>query len=85
MTIDELIAKLDKLGIPESYYSLFGSLKADSIILHHSYHEWQVFYYDERGGTNAMRIFNNESDACEYIYNRLYSLKETNKRFNIQM
>lgn len=68
MNREELKKQLDLLNVPEGSYSLEGELNADSIILYHSYHEWRVFYMDERGGRNKLRIYPSEAEACQRIY-----------------
>lgn len=68
MNIEALEIELQRLGIKDSYYSLSGELKSDSIILYHNYNIWEVFYLDERGGRHPMGIFNKEEDACMFIY-----------------
>ncbi len=85
MTREELNNELKRLGIPSGYYSLYGSLTSDSLIIHHSYHEWQVFYLDERGGRKELKTFRTECEACEYLYERLKRLKETNDTYGIPM
>lgn len=64
----ELKKKLDLLRVNSHRYSLDGELLADKIILYNSYHKWEVFYLDERGGRNNEKIFYSENEACEYIY-----------------
>jgi hypothetical protein len=71
MDIKSLEEKLQVLGVRNSYYSLYGDLKPDSIILYQNYRKWEVFYLDERGGRHPMGIFDNENDACVFIYNEL--------------
>jgi len=71
MNIKTLEKKLQELGIRDSYYSLYGELKSDSIILCHNYYIWEVFYFDERGGRHPMGIFENEVDACYFIFKEL--------------
>jgi len=72
----ELKDKLDLLGGDESQYSLSGDLEPDRIILFHSYNEWQVFYLDERGGRNGMKLFKSENDACIYLYQLFLNRKK---------
>jgi hypothetical protein len=71
MNIKELIEILRSMGIPDTRYSLDGSLWPDRIVLYHNYSLWEVFYFDERGNRNPLRNFDNENDACEYILNIL--------------
>lgn len=64
----ELKKKLDLLGVSSHEYSLNGEFVADNIILNNSYHKWEVFYLDERGGRNDEKVFDSENEACEQIY-----------------
>ena len=68
MNKNELKNKLDVLGVAPHAYSLEGKLVPDNIVLNNSYHIWEVFYFDERGGKNNQQVFDTESDACEHIY-----------------
>lgn len=63
------------------YYSLNEGLKSDSLILTINYNKWEVFYMDERGNKHDELIFNNENDACVYIYNRFYEIELMKKQF----
>ena len=72
----ELKKKLDLLGVHSCSYSLEGELVPDNIILYNSYHNWKVFYFDERGGRNDEKVFTSEKEACEYIYSLFKESKE---------
>ena len=63
----ELKKIFDDLGIPESRYSLWDELKTDSIIIYHNYSKWEVFYLDERGGRNYLKICSSEDEACRLV------------------
>lgn len=63
----ELKTKLDILGINENFYSLDGLSLSDRIVLYHSYNDWNVFHFDERGNRNNEVTFSSE-EACQYIY-----------------
>lgn len=82
MTKEELKAELQKLGVTDKEYNLYGNLVTDSIILYHSYNEWQVFYFDERGGRNNEKIFESEGEACCYIFKLFREAKAIEKKFN---
>lgn len=77
----ELKEKLDNLGVRETSYSLYDDLMPGRIVLYHSYHEWQVFYFDERGGRNDEKIFTSEEEACKYIYKLLKEAKEIEDKY----
>lgn len=76
MNRTELKEKLEKLGIKARDYSLYGDLNPDCVVLYHSYYEWQVFYFNERGGRDSMKIFTSEDDACNYILNKFMDWKK---------
>jgi len=82
MNKSDLILELDKLGVSETEYSLNGDLISDKIILYHSYDEWQVFYFDERGRRNDEKIFHSECKACWYIYKLFREAKEIQAKNN---
>jgi hypothetical protein len=77
----ELKIELSELNVNPNEYSLDGSLVPDSIILFHSYNEWQVFYLDERGDRNDQRVFSSEDEACQYILKLFIDSKEIQRRF----
>lgn len=81
MNKNKLKQELDKLGIDENYYSLEGELIPDRTVLYQSYHEWQVFYFDERGNKDQIKVFNSEEDACKYIYEQLKEEKEIENKY----
>ena len=45
----ELIKILEQERIPSCWYSLYGELLPDRIVLYENYGKWEVFYFDERG------------------------------------
>lgn len=73
MNVQELQEKLIALGVPSNYYSINNSISADTYILNKVYDYWEFFYVDERGGQNDYRKFNNENDACLYMFEVLKS------------
>ena len=77
----ELKKKLDLLGVNSHEYSLDGELVADNIILYNSYHKWEVFYLDERGGRNDEKVFDSENEACEHIYRLFEESKEVENKY----
>jgi hypothetical protein len=77
----ELQNKLDFLGVDSNQYSLEGELNPYSIILYHSYNNWNVFYLDERGGRDNENIFHSESEACKYIYKLFKEYKEIEEKY----
>jgi hypothetical protein len=81
MNLNNLKETLIKMKINPLYYSLNEGLKSDSLILTINYNKWEVFYMDERGNKHDELIFNNENDACVYIYNRFYEIELMKKQF----
>lgn len=82
MNKQELITKLNELGIPSSYYSLDGPF-IDGVMLSHSvnhmanggeYDVWDVFN-NERGNRWNEKTFTSEQEAFEDIY---YRFKKSN-------
>lgn len=67
MNRTELKEKLETLGIKNRNYSLYGDLNSGSIVLYHSYYEWQVFNLNDRGVRESFKVFNSEEEACKYI------------------
>jgi hypothetical protein len=82
MNRQELKYKLDEIGINTGFYSLFGELLPDRIVLCQNYDKWEVFYFDERGNRNNEIIFHSESDSCNYIYDYFKKQKEIEQKFN---
>ena len=77
----ELKCQLDLLKIDEHSYSLNGELNPDTVIMHHSYHNWEVFYLDERGGRNNEKIFTSEDEACKYFYKLFKDAREIEDKY----
>lgn len=71
MDIKQLELELSNLNVPNSYYSINGSLKTDAYILNKVYSKWEYFYFDEKGNKENYRIFDEESDACNYLLEKL--------------
>lgn len=81
MTIKELYEKLVELKIPENTYYLHGVYGStndrDKIALSINrgkyFIEYEV-YFRERTEKDSIKIFMNETDACEYILKQLQKL-----------
>lgn len=71
MTREELVKFLEKRRIPSDWYSLYGELLPDRIIMYENYKKWEVFYLDERGGRKMLRTCRSEEDACVFVYQQL--------------
>ena len=72
MNINELDEILEKEGISYSWYYLYGPqyTKEQKTCIEKREDKWYVFYF-ERGNESDVKIFKNESDACEELYNRM--------------
>ena len=71
MTVEELKKKLDELNIQQDLYSLMiGGFPNEAYCLIKNEDGWEV-YYSERGNKRGTRQFASESDACEYLEERL--------------
>jgi len=83
MSIKELYYKLKDLGIPEDKYylhGLYGSLNDENklaLVIKKGSHslEYEI-YFKEHGEKRHLKNFINETDACEYFYQRLKGNKE---------
>lgn len=74
MNTDELKLALDELGVPPNWYAINGNLSSDCLILNQVVNYWEYFYFDERGGINGYKRFNNENDACTYFFERVKTI-----------
>jgi hypothetical protein len=73
MTKHELQEKLDALGISRDAYSLEGGVHDNKyVISQEPMRKWSV-YYSEKGLVIGKRLFDKESDACEYFFNKVVS------------
>lgn len=71
MTIVEFKKKLKQLNIPKSWYSIDGDIKSDTHILNKVHTYWEYFYFDEKGEEQGYVRFDNEAEACDYLYHIL--------------
>lgn len=77
MNIEELLIKLEQEKIPSRWYSVNGKLASDIYMLRKVHNYWEFFYVDERGNqNNGYRRFNDESEACNYMFDKLIYEKE---------
>jgi S-adenosylmethionine hydrolase len=75
----ELKEKLDKLGIHQRRYSLYGVQIPDCIVMEWHF-KWEIFYFDERGNINKIASLNSEDEACEYFYNMMLKDKQIDEK-----
>ena len=79
MNVQELKSELDRLGIPEKEYSLFGNNLPETFVLDHQ-SKWLIYSIDERGGKGRIFSFETENDACKYFYQEMKKGKEREER-----
>ena len=72
MTKEELLNKLNKENIPTEVVNFDNPIK-DGLCIRKVYYRWEVFFR-ERGKEYDDIGFSNESDALQYIYEKLVSL-----------
>ena len=70
MTRDELVAKLKSIGVHESSYSIGQMRKSECVCLVQEGAWWKV-YYVERDCPKELAEFADESDANDYVFNKL--------------
>ena len=70
MTAAELVLELKKIGVPEDLYSIMiGGLPNEKMCIVKE-GNWQV-YYSERGNKVGLKLFETETEACEYFLRKL--------------
>jgi hypothetical protein len=67
MTKAELKRKLESSGMPRDSYSLSGGLPNEAYCLEQAGDKWHV-YYSERGSKSALKTFDSEQEACDYLF-----------------
>lgn len=66
MTVSELEKELEMMEIPNELYSIMvGGLPNEKLCLVKE-DTWQV-YYSERGNKSGLKVFETESEACEFF------------------
>lgn len=77
MTIVELQSTLESWGIPNQLYSIMtGGFPNETLcLIKHNAKEWEI-YYSERGKKSGVKIFNSESEACEYFLLKMGRYKQ---------
>lgn len=79
MNEKELRQRLHSTGIYCSSYALSGEIPFEQYAMENRGRKWFVFY-SERGQRNSEQAFDNESDACDYLYSVLVKDPSTRKR-----
>ena len=70
MTKIEIEKKLREEGVRVDSYSLNGGLPNEAYCLNRTESGREV-YYSERGNKMGLKVFDNESDACDYLFKLL--------------
>ena len=73
MNKNDLRKMLTDSNIPKDTYSLDGGLLNEAYCLNQNGDRWEV-YYSERAQKTGLKIFETESEACEYFYNSLVQM-----------
>ena len=71
MNFKELLNKLNNLNVSPKYYGILGSLKDGAYLIEQTPDRKYKVYYSERGEQCEVNIFENESDACNELLNRI--------------
>jgi hypothetical protein len=71
MTIEKLKEMLVADGIDERAYSLDGMRRDEALILETKAEDTWIVYYSERGLRTGESYFGSESEACEYLLEKL--------------
>lgn len=58
------------IHVPKDMYSLNGGLPSEAYCINKIEGYWEV-YYSERGQKSSLKVFQTESEACEYFLNIL--------------
>jgi hypothetical protein len=74
LTRGSLADLLDREGIRERAYSLFGAHKDDAIVMDHRPDGWVVFY-TERGHESDLRRHQDEAAACLDLLDRVWNVE----------
>ena len=70
MTIVELEKELNKIGVPKELYSLMiGGFPNEKLCIVKE-ETWQV-YYSERGHKSGLKVFDTETEACEFFLRKM--------------
>lgn len=70
MTVAQLEKELEMMEIPNELYSIMvGGLPNEKLCLVKE-DTWQV-YYSERGNKSGLKVFETESEACEFFLRKM--------------
>lgn len=67
MTVEQLEKELEMMEIPQELYSIMvGGLPNEKLCIAKE-DKWQV-YYSEHGSKSGLKLFETESEACEFFF-----------------
>ena len=70
MTVEQLEKELEMMEVPQELYSIMvGGLPSEKLCITKE-DKWQV-YYSERGGKSGLKLFETESEACEFFLRKM--------------
>ena len=70
MTVEQLEKELEMMEIPQELYSVMvGGLPNEKLCIAKE-DKWQV-YYSERGSKSELKLFETESEACEFFLQKM--------------
>lgn len=76
MKTEELRLIISKMNIEPELYSLEGDVsKVGSLVLYQKNNLWEIIGVDDKGNQSVLKTFNNEEEACEYLFNKLIEFK----------
>jgi hypothetical protein len=70
MTVEELRKELVQLGVKNSAYSICSEIGNEQYCLESAEGKW-YYFYSERGQRSGEKIFQDESEACEFFLSLL--------------
>ena len=78
MTVEQLGKELEMMGIPNELYSIMvGGLPNEKLCLAKE-EKWQV-YYSERGNKSGLKVFETETEACEFFLKKCKDMLRNNE------
>jgi hypothetical protein len=73
VTLFELQECLNKMKVPQDFYSLNGGLPNEAYCIGYNNGYWEV-YYSERGNKTDLKKFKSEDEACMFFYSSISKL-----------
>lgn len=78
MNKEELAERLKKENVPSDWYSLNGGLPSEAYCLDYNNNQWET-YYSERGKKDPLKSFDNEAEACTFLYHTITDMLKAMK------